>query len=205
MDLKHFNQFMESYADYIKSDSIQKREILEHYFTRWSTVMCGDNVPKAITRLEEIFSAQGLRKDFHWVVETLDGAQGSSPENIYDLLYAHNNKIVVLQGFENVLKGENRYLFWKGLFEYYDVIHEFPETRCPKESSKYYDAGTLNRREQYYQEVNEHKLPNKFRFTGLVILLSDQKSRGAILKDVDPNYQISLRDRCRWFEIADEL
>ena len=54
MELEHFNHFMERYADYIKSDSIQKRDILESYFTRWSTVTCGNKVQKAVTMLDEI-------------------------------------------------------------------------------------------------------------------------------------------------------
>ena len=205
MNLEHFNHFMERYADYIKSDSIQKRDILEHFFTRWSTVTCGGKVPEAIARLENIFAAKGLKKEQDWFVESLDGVKGSSPEKIYDLLYAHNNKIVVLQGFEEIPKGSDRYHFWKHLFEYYDVIHDFPVTSCPKESSKYYDVAAVSHRDRYYLEVNEHKLPNKFQFTGLVILLSDKESRGSILKDVDPNYYTSLRDRCWWFDIAEEI
>ena len=195
---------MESYAEYIKSDSTQKRNILEHYFTRWTTAMCGNNVPKVIDLLDEIFTANGLEKDRHWVVKELAGAAGSRPEVIYDTLYAHNNQIVVLHGFEDILKGSDRYLFWKHLFEYYDVIHDFPVTYCPKESAKYYDVARLTTRERYYQEVYEHRLPNKFKFTGMVILLSDQKKCCDILQQVKPNYQSSLRDRCCWIEFGEE-
>ncbi|MCQ2265864.1 MAG: hypothetical protein MJZ46_07505 [Bacteroidales bacterium] len=68
-----------------------------------------------------------------------------------------------------------------------------------------YNVDAVSHRDRYYLEVEQNKLPNKFQFTGLVILLSDKGSSGSILKDVDENYRSSLRDRCWWLDISEEV
>ncbi|MBO7481148.1 MAG: hypothetical protein J6T63_03460 [Bacteroidales bacterium] len=180
-----FKILLEDYANYIKNGS-------QYLFPRWMVVTGCCNLTNAVQMVRDQFTENGLEEGKDWFLFE-DG--NPKPNAIYDLLYDHNGRIVVLNQYKKLLKGELSYLFWKHLFESPDP--KAHDIYAPRDGKNYYDANMLSPKEKYFAEVNEGKRPNHFKFTGCVVLLTDVSANEFYVKEnqVPSNYITSLKNR----------
>ena len=180
-----FKMQLEDYANYIKNGS-------QYLFPRWMVVTGCCNLANAVQIVRDQFTENGLEEGKDWFLFE-DG--NPKPNAIYDLLYDHNERIVVLNQYKKLLKGELSYLFWKHLFESSDP--KAHDIYVPRDGKNYYDANMLSAKEKYYAEVNEGKRPNHFKFTGCVVLLTDATTYDFYVTEnkVPNEYINSLRAR----------
>lgn len=165
---------------------------------RWFVITDSQKKGNVMQIIREQFAKDNLLENRDWF---LFSSGDPTPNAIYNLLYDHNGKILVLENYYELLKGEERYLFWKHLFE--DPSYDYPEIGVPNpDKGLYYKVNTLSSKERDFAEKNGTR-PDRFKFTGCVILLTKAKNRYDFYvteNQIPEDYRCSLMQRAKIYE-----
>lgn len=185
--MTRFHETLSDFANHVKKTSIIRPPL-----NRWMVVTGCKKIGDVVQFVREQFNMNGLIENTDWFL--LENRE-PDPCCIYNLLYDHNGKILVLRHFQHLLLGTNRYHFWMNLFD--DSESDYPYIQAPNPTKEcYYDA-RMSSKERYYAEVNEGKRPDKFQFTGCVVILTDASTYDFYVTEnqVPSNFITSLKGR----------
>lgn len=188
-----YKENLEALRDYIKS---AYNVIIQHKKDRLFTSRCclvtgTSGSSKSFTTTKTLKEC-GLKESVDYFITKLSD---TSPKGLYNMMYSYNGKIIVIDDAANIFGGNNRIAFWKSIADTNPTPLEAPFTDSTKErTGNYYTVtSSMNRRDRFYKEAGlEYKrsdlsvdrtpklvrvqkaIPNKFVFTGCVIIISNQ-------------------------------
>lgn len=215
---EEYEENIEELENYIKSayDVIIQHKKNRTFTTRCCLVTGTSGSSKSFTTTKTLKDC-GLKEGVDYFITKLSD---TTPKGLYNMMYTYNGKIVVIDDAANIFSGNNRVAFWKSIADTNPTPLEAPFTDSTKEKAGNYYTQTpnMNRRDRFYKEAGlEYRrsdlsmdktpklvrvpkaIPNKFVFTGCVIIISNQSPNDnmkTVLKNggtMDDWYAVSQR------------
>lgn len=226
--LAAYNEDLANLYSYVKAASnvVIKHKKDRMFLTRCCLVTGTSGTSKTWT-VEAALKENGMKKDVDYYITNL---AANTANALYNMLYTHNGKIIVLDDCNNIFSGGNRIAFWKVAAETTPKPLGAPNIDTTKTSNIYYNPKSVrNRRDRFYREagwapktdeemsaegkgrVTTHLkkvpkgIPDTFLFDGCVIVISNmtlQKLEKQTSQEGSPDDWYAVRDRFKLITLA---